>query len=109
MFVKLATRLCIALIGIGASAQTTSTPEQTALKRYCVGCHNAKVKTAGLAFEGMTLQNVGLHSQDWEKVARKLQTRSMPPAGLPRPDERTYSSLLATLESSLDQAAAATV
>ncbi|MBC7928180.1 MAG: DUF1592 domain-containing protein, partial [Bryobacteraceae bacterium] len=47
--------------------------------------------------------------QDWEKVARKLQTRSMPPAGLPRPDERTYSSLLATLESSLDKAAAANV
>src|SRR4029077_18409321 len=33
--------------------------------------------------------------------------RSMPPAGLPRPDESTYQALIAQLETSLDRAAAA--
>src|SRR5690242_21354019 len=31
----------------------------------------------------------------------------MPPAGLPRPDERTYDALVAGLENALDSAAAA--
>ena len=40
-------------------------------------------------------------------MVRRLRVRSMPPAGLPRPDEGTYLSLIASLESSLDRAAAA--
>ncbi len=38
---------------------------------------------------------------------RRLRVRSMPPAGLPRPDERTYQALIASLEGQLDRAAAA--
>src|SRR5262245_42130696 len=43
----------------------------------------------------------------WEKVIRKLRTREMPPARMPRPDDVTYDSLANYLESALDQAAAA--
>src|SRR5262249_40886213 len=42
----------------------------------------------------------------WEKVIRKLRTREMPPARMPRPDDATYDSLANYLESALDQAAA---
>jgi hypothetical protein len=94
------------------SAQTSSTPaspDHATVKKYCLGCHNSKVKTSGLAFDTLDLHNVGQNSEAWEKVVRKLRTRSMPPAGLPRPDERTYAALLSSLETSLDKAAAAQV
>jgi len=42
----------------------------------------------------------------WEKVLRKVRARYMPPAGLPRPDERSYDALVSYLETSLDAAAA---
>jgi hypothetical protein len=42
----------------------------------------------------------------WEKVARKLRTREMPPSGIPRPDQATYEQLVSTLETALDEAAA---
>lgn len=80
--------------------------ETAAVKKYCVGCHNTKVKTSGLALDTMDPHSVGPHSRDWERVVRKLRTRSMPPAGLPRPDEAAYTALLSSIESSLDNAAA---
>jgi hypothetical protein len=81
--------------------------DRTAINRYCLGCHNTKVKTAGFAIDTIGLESAGQHAVAWEKVVRKLRARSMPPAGLPRPDERTYDALVSSLESSLDSAAAA--
>src|SRR5688572_25123437 len=78
-----------------------------ALDRYCVTCHNAKVKTAGLSLEQADPARVGSDPETWERVARKLRTHEMPPPGLPRPDQATYERLVSTLESALDQAAAA--
>jgi hypothetical protein len=49
---------------------------------------------------------VGAHAEQWEKVVKKLWTRAMPPAGLPRPDEGTYNSTSAWLETELDRASA---
>src|SRR6185295_17459708 len=46
------------------------------------------------------------HTDVWEKVARKLRGRAMPPLGRPRPDDATYDSLVANLETSLDRLAA---
>lgn len=101
-------RVSIAIFSLAlcAAAQTSATEQET-VKRYCVGCHNAKVKTGGFALDALDVHHVDQHSQDWEKVVRKLRTRSMPPAGLPRPDENTYKTLLASIETSLDKSAAA--
>ena len=78
-----------------------------ALDRYCVTCHNATLKTAGLSLEQADPARVGSDPETWEKVARKLRTHEMPPSGVPRPDQATYERLASTLESALDQAAAA--
>ena len=43
----------------------------------------------------------------WEKVVRKLRTRGMPPAGMPRPDEAFYDSFAGYLENEIDRAAEA--
>jgi hypothetical protein len=58
----------------------------------------------------LSTKNVADLSEDaasWEKVVRKLRTRGMPPAGMPRPDEATYDSFAAYLETELDRLAAA--
>jgi len=75
--------------------------------QYCVTCHNAKLKTAGLLLDQMDVEHVADAAEAWEKVARKLHTREMPPPGRPRPDEATYSAMASWLEAVLDAASAA--
>src|SRR5260370_6099864 len=82
-------------------------PERAVVNQYCLGCHNNKVKAAGLALDAISAENVSQHPEAWEKVVRKLRARYMPPAGLPRPDERAYDAAVSSLETSLDAAAAA--
>jgi hypothetical protein len=78
---------------------------QPIVERYCLGCHNAKMKSGGLALDASG--GVEQQPEVWEKAVRKLRGRYMPPAGLPRPDEAAYDNLVASLETSLDRAAAA--
>ena len=81
--------------------------DRAVFKQYCLGCHNSKVKSGSLALDGILGDQFAAHPEVWEKVVRKLQARQMPPAGLPRPDERTYSAVLVSIERALDRAAAA--
>src|SRR5687767_4420163 len=60
--------------------------EAALLKQYCVTCHNQRVKTGGLALDGVDIANVGAHAETWEQVVRKVKTGMMPPSGAPRPD-----------------------
>ncbi len=77
------------------------------IDRYCAGCHNDKLKTAKLALDTMSQENLQQNPEAWEKVVGKLRTRQMPPAGVPRPDEGAYDAVGAFLAASLDRAAAA--
>ena len=52
-----------------------------ALDRYCVTCHNEKLKTAGLSLDRLDTTLIGRDAETWEKVARKLRTHEMPPPG----------------------------
>jgi hypothetical protein len=74
---------------------------------YCVSCHDEDKKKADLALDTMAAQDVSRHPEVWEKVVRKLRARQMPPVGKERPDEATYDAVIASLETSLDRAAAA--
>jgi mono/diheme cytochrome c family protein len=76
------------------------------LTRYCVGCHNARLLTAGLDLSAVDLNQVAQNAPALEKVVRKLQSRMMPPPGLPRPDEPTTDAFLSWAQAHLDQAAA---
>ncbi|HEY1339428.1 MAG TPA: DUF1587 domain-containing protein, partial [Bryobacteraceae bacterium] len=84
-----------------------SPPDRSTFDRYCVGCHNNKLKSGGLALDGLDPARAGEQPEAWEKVVRKLRARYMPPAGIPRPDERTYDELISSLSATLDAAAAA--
>ena len=91
-------------------AATDPSPEdtyQTVLRRYCVGCHNERTLTAGLALDTVDLAGVGEHAELWEKVVRKLRTRAMPPPGRPKPSEAEYEGMAARLETAIDAVAQA--
>ena len=90
-----------------AEAPDPAAASRTVLRRYCIGCHNGRTLTAGLALDTVDLAQVGDHADLWEKVVRKLRAGLMPPAGRPRPDEATYDRVSAWLETELDSAAAA--
>ena len=97
---------------VGPARQSPAAPPaaqnfRPVLDRYCVTCHNQRVKTAGLALDTMDLSNVAPSAEAWEKVVRKLRSGTMPPADRPRPDAATYDALASALETALDRAEAA--
>ena len=77
------------------------------IDRYCVTCHNQKLKTAGLMLDAADVANPGAGAEVWEKVARKLRTSTMPPPNMPQPSAEERGALQSWLETSLDEAAAA--
>ncbi|PWU01225.1 MAG: hypothetical protein C5B51_23305, partial [Terriglobia bacterium] len=82
-------------------------PEHRALlDKYCVGCHNQKLKTADLMLDRADVNNPPAAPEIWEKVIRKVRGGLMPPAGLPRPDKTAAQGLISYLETSIDRAAA---
>jgi cytochrome c551/c552 len=99
-----------ALAPAAGLAQTPAGPlasQRAILDKYCVTCHNQKLKTAGLMLDKLDLAHVGDNAEPWEKVVRKLRAGMMPPAGMPRPNAATYEALTVALENELDKAAAA--
>jgi mono/diheme cytochrome c family protein len=87
------------------SPQPESPAPRAVFDKYCVTCHNTRLKTAGLALDALDLEQAGEHADVWEKVVRKLRTGAMPPVGRPRPDRAMSDSTAAWLEASLDRAA----
>src|SRR6186713_648093 len=93
---------------IGAAPQTTraSAPApavdtQALLSRYCTSCHDARLKTAGLALDRVNLADIPADAEVWEKVIRKVRAGMMPPAGMPRPADAELRAFATTLETSL--------
>src|SRR5471030_767375 len=47
------------------------------VQTYCVGCHNARAKTAGLVLEGLATDQLPEHAVIWEKVIKRLGAGEM--------------------------------
>ncbi len=77
------------------------------LNRYCVTCHNERLRTAELTLDKLNVDSVGESPKSWEKVLRKLRLGAMPPVGAPRPDEASQNSFVIYLETELDRLATA--
>src|SRR5262252_5200717 len=86
-----------------------ATPAGELVAKYCVSCHNEKLKTANLALDRTDAEHVFNAAETWEKVIVKLRSRAMPPPGIRRPDNAEYDKVATWLESELDRAAAAHV
>jgi cytochrome c5 len=89
------------------SARPSAPPNGELLSKYCVTCHNQRLRTAGLALDQADLTAIAHDPILWEKVVRKLRTGAMPPAGRPRPEPAAATAFSTALESALDAAAAA--
>src|SRR5262245_2864293 len=77
------------------------------IDRYCVTCHNERLKTAGLLLDKLDTTQIGPAAETWEKVLRKVRSVSMPPPTAPRrPDASEYQLLTTWLEGELDRSAA---
>ena len=70
--------------------------------RYCVGCHNQRVRNGNLALDSVRWDDVGASAPVWEKIIQKLRNAEMPPPGRPRPDQATYEAFRESLEAALD-------
>ena len=79
---------------------------RTLLDRYCVTCHNERLRTGNLALDATPLDPIRERANVWEKVLLKLEERAMPPPGRrARPEPAAYDSAAAWLEAALDRAA----
>src|SRR4051812_41143519 len=95
---------------LSASAAPMATPASEArrtLDKYCVTCHNERLKTADLRLDRTDVAHPGAEAAIWEKVARKVHTGTMPPPNMPQLSKEDRHTLLAWLETSLDASSTA--
>ena len=90
-----------------SSSGAPATPARDLVNKYCVSCHNERVKTANLLLDKADAEQVFRSAETWEKVIVKLRSRAMPPPGIRQPDKATYDAVTAWLETELDRAAVA--
>jgi mono/diheme cytochrome c family protein len=96
-----------ALAIAGQTAQPAGPGPAATINKYCVTCHNDRLKTAGLSLAGLDVEHPSAKAETWEKVIRKLRTSAMPPPNAPRPDPATYNALASYLETAIDRDALA--
>ena len=99
---------CLAWLANGQTSarQAPAAPPtavRSALDTYCIGCHNERLRTGGVALDSVDPAAAGVNPELWERVVAKLRAGSMPPPGRPRPDAATYRAIAAALEDTIDR------
>jgi len=95
--------LLFALCAARAGAQPSA--NQALINRYCVTCHNQRLKTAKLELDKLDVTHPENDARVWERAIRKLRCGMMPPPGAARPPVADAQALAAYLETALDKAA----
>ena len=90
-------------VAAGQQLDQDARRQRALLDRYCVACHNDRLRTGGLSLQSLDITDVQANAEILEKVARKLRDGQMPPEGRRRPDAATLDSFATTLESALDR------
>ena len=109
-FIGIAIATVLAFVSAGIATQSpvsTVASRKALLDQYCVNCHNADDKVAGIAFDTMDLSRISRDADVWEKAIKKLKGGMMPPPGAKQPERATVVAFASWLETSLDAAAAA--
>jgi hypothetical protein len=103
--------IVLASVSAVSGQNTRTTPasdpaaQRAVLDKYCVVCHNAKLKTADLMLDQLDLTHLDAHAETGEKVVRKLRAGLMPPTGMPRPDRAVLDAVVTGMETELDRGA----
>ena len=92
-----------------SATEPVSVAPRAVLDRYCITCHNDRLRTGGLSLDAASVDaaDPSRHADVWERVIGKLRTGAMPPPGRPRPEQATYDAVASRLEADIDRAAAA--
>ena len=100
-------RVAAVALSLGFLLRVAHAQDGALLQKYCVGCHNNKLKTADVSLQGLDPGSVASRGELLERVLRKIKTGQMPPAGLPRPDAAVRAAFIQSLEGALDAESAA--
>ena len=82
------------------AAFPVSSAQRAFLNQYCAYCHNDQTKSGGMSL-------VHVSPELGEKIIRKVRVGMMPPPGMPRPATEAAKTFVASLETTIDQAAGA--
>ena len=92
-------------VPVSSSAAEGQEPGSALLEKYCAECHNAVDWAGGVAFDAMSLADVGSDAEVWEQTVRKLRGHLMPPPGKAQPVLEETHSFVKWMEGKLDHAA----
>ncbi len=92
-----------AVVGVMQLDQHRERERFAALGKYCSDCHNPADLAGELSFEGLTLDEVPQHAEQFEAAIVKLRGRLMPPPGNPQPTADEVDGLIASLERTIDE------
>src|SRR5262249_27764705 len=90
---------------LSAQNSPSADAHRSTVDKYCIGWHTGSTPRAGLHLDTLDVANLETNGATWEKLARKLRNREMPPAGVPRPDAATYDALVTYIETGRDRLA----
>ncbi len=93
---------CVVSALCAAAPLTFSTTVRPLLARHCIGCHNEKLRTGGLALDHY--RNAGsthLDREVWEKVLKRIRGGEMPPPGNRKPDPAQARAMARWIEGRL--------
>lgn len=68
-----------------------------------MACHSRAAKAGGLVLEGHSYETLSSKPDIWEKVAKRVRAREMPPAGMPRPDAASAKAFVDGVIGALDK------
>ena len=103
------------LLGLGLSSPVSAAENELSpadltqtIRSTCTACHNdiTKDQFAGLSLQHYDVARAAELAPLTEKMIVKLRAGMMPPPGMPRPSESVMDTLVETLESEVDRAAA---
>ncbi len=102
------TPLLLAFAGLAAGETPTPSDEvaNRVVSTTCVMCHNSRMMTGNLSLEDFDVTRASESAGVAEGMVRKLRAGMMPPGGIRRSTPEELATLVETLETRLDEAAA---
>jgi hypothetical protein len=97
--------LLFLLASPGARAAEDAAGAAAVISDYCLTCHNDATRVGGMSLEAFDAEHPEWSAEISEKMIKKLRSGMMPPAGMPRPEEKAARELVDLLESRIDRAA----
>jgi len=78
---------------------------QPVLAQSCYTCHNSKLKTADLDLESLRANPaVADNTELWQRVAERIGNGTMPPEGMPRPEQASIDRVSSWIREELGRA-----